>query len=296
MQNIDLRENSQHGGLLLPIDCYEARNLNSPNGVRCHWHEEMELFRITRGTMRIQAGEELFEASAGDLLFFNSGELHAAEAMPGEPCEFQAVVFSPDFLCGAEGDGIRMEYVAPTVSGKLLLPRCTQPVSLDGGEIHRCFTQAFRLLREQPELFVFPLKASMLRLFGLLLRHAQRLPEGRGDSETVSGIKEAISYIHENFGRAITLGELAELCSMSPGHFCRVFKQYTMKTPVQYINTVRLTRAMELLRKTDRKVLDVAIDSGCNSQSYFIEVFRENVGITPAYYRQQELRKQQESS
>ena len=69
-----------------------------------------------------------------------------------------------------------------------------------------------------------------------------------------------------------------------------------MKTPVQYINTVRLTRAMELLRKTDRKVLDVAIDSGFNSQSYFIEVFRENVGITPAYYRQQELRKQQESS
>ena len=96
MQNIDLRENRQHGGLLLPIDCYEARNLNSPNGVRCHWHEEMELFRITRGTMRIQAGEELFEASAGDLLFFNSGELHAAEAMPGESCEFQAVVFSPE--------------------------------------------------------------------------------------------------------------------------------------------------------------------------------------------------------
>ena len=72
---------------------------------------------------------------------------------------------------------------------------------------------------------------------------------------------------------------------MSEGHFCRVFKQYTLKTPVQFINGVRLTHAADELANTNKRVLDVAMDCGFNSVSYFIEVFRESCGITPSRYR-----------
>ena len=46
---------------------------------------------------------------------------------------------------------------------------------------------------------------------------------------------------------------------MSSGHFCRLFKKYTFKTPVQYINGVRLSAATDLLLESDRKVLEMCI-------------------------------------
>ena len=72
---------------------------------------------------------------------------------------------------------------------------------------------------------------------------------------------------------------------MSEGHFCRVFKQYTLKTPVQFINGVRLSHALELLTATNLRVLDIAMDCGFNSMSYFIEVFRTEYDATPLQYR-----------
>lgn len=66
---------------------------------------------------------------------------------------------------------------------------------------------------------------------------------------------------------------------MSSGHFCRLFKKYTFKTPVQYINGVRLSAATDLLLESDRKVLDVAFDTGFNSLSYFIGVFKQSMGL-----------------
>ena len=72
---------------------------------------------------------------------------------------------------------------------------------------------------------------------------------------------------------------------MSDGHFCRMFKKYTFKTPVQYMNSVRLSAAMDLLTRTDRKVLDIALDTGFNSLSYFIGVFKQGLGCTPTQFR-----------
>lgn len=288
MQNIHLRENRQHGGLLMPIDCYEMLNQNCYDMLECHWHEEMELFKIMKGTMRVQAGEEIFEAHAGDLLFFNSEELHAATALEGEISDYRAIVFSPDILCGSDGDCVRLDYIVPVLNGGLVLPRMIHDNCARGIEIHQSFDILYHLVEKQPELFPFLLKSEIFHLFALLLADAKRMPATIRRNEAVSGVKGAISYIQENYAKPITLKELSDLCSMSQGHFCRVFKQYTTKTPVQYINTVRLSKAMELLRETDRKVLDIALDTGFNSLSYFIGVFRESVGTTPTAYRQQE--------
>ncbi|HEX3037443.1 MAG TPA: helix-turn-helix transcriptional regulator [Oscillospiraceae bacterium] len=84
---------------------------------------------------------------------------------------------------------------------------------------------------------------------------------------------------------AFTIQLLAERINVSQGHFCRLFKQYTMKTPIQYMNHYRLSKAMEFLQTTNRKILDIALDTGFSSLSYFINVFQKNIGCTPSAYR-----------
>ena len=105
------------------------------------------------------------------------------------------------------------------------------------------------------------------------------------ESSSFKSIKKVTKYINENYGSAISIDDLAALCNMSQGHFCRLFKQITLKTPVQYINNVRISKASEMLIFSDRKILDIAMDTGFNSLSYFIGVFKESMGITPTNYR-----------
>ena len=77
-----------------------------------------------------------------------------------------------------------------------------------------------------------------------------------------------------------------------PISVCRLFKKYTFKTPVQDINGVRLSAATDLLLESDRKVLDVAFDTGFNSLSYFIGVFKQSMGCTPTEFRRRHGRQE----
>ena len=100
-------------------------------------------------------------------------------------------------------------------------------------------------------------------------------------------MKAAIEYIQEHYRQPITVSQLAQLSHMSDGHFCRLFKRYTFKTPVQYVNGVRLSAAADLLMESGRKELDIALETGFNSLSYFIGVFKQNMGCTPTEFRRQ---------
>lgn len=271
----------EQAGGFLPVNCYQCHHQE----IDCHWHEEIEILCVERGKLQIKAGQQVFDGEAGDLFVFAPGELHAAVPKE-ETCEFRVMVFSPEILCGSQGDCIRLQYVAPIVGGTLVLPTRISLVEPDGIEIYECLKKIFELVEEHPVCYELLVKAQLLELFARILPKSHRIAPSNGAREsTASKIKKSIVYIQEHFASPITLKELADICGMSEGHFCRTFKQYTMKTPIQYINSVRLSHAMELLLKTDRKIAEIAIDTGFRSQSYFVAFFREMVGITPSVYR-----------
>ena len=157
----------------------------------------------------------------------------------------------------------------------------------------RQFDELYALL-EKKEGKTYPLliKAGILKLFACLMEQSVPQKQTR-KTETADRMKQVLSYIGDHYREALTLEELAGQCGLCQGHFCRMFRQYTLKNPVQYINTVRLDAAAQLLRTTDRKVLDIALDTGFNSVSYFTGVFRDYVGVTPTVYRKQMQQKEE---
>lgn len=289
MGNRELKEDRQHGDISLPVDCYRIGPPYSltHQELECHWHHEMELFKVERGTARVQCGSDHLEAGAGELVFFNSGELHAAQPGDGQVLDYAAVVFSPEILCGDQSDIARRKYIAPVLEGKLHLPRITLPAG-EGREMLEAFDRVMDLLVRRPPAYELRVRAGLLEIFaGLAERGERSAPQEKAPAQ---GVKTAIDYIRGHYRQQITIGELARLTHMSEGHFCRLFKKYTFKTPVQYVNRVRLSAAMELLLESDRKVLDVALDTGFNSLSYFIGVFKESMGCTPTEFRRRQGR------
>lgn len=98
-------------------------------------------------------------------------------------------------------------------------------------------------------------------------------------------LMQVLEYIHEYLDRDIKLADLAQLLGMSQFHFSYLFKQAIGTSPYQYLLQQRVERAKQLLRQTDRSIMDIALECGFNSHSHLSKQFRQFTGMTPKTYR-----------
>ena len=92
-------------------------------------------------------------------------------------------------------------------------------------------------------------------------------------------------YIHKHLHRSLQIRELADEACMSEPSFYRTFKQTFGVTPVDYINQQRITLASRLLRTTNRCLGDISAECGFNNLTYFMKLFRREIGSSPTQYR-----------
>ena len=98
-------------------------------------------------------------------------------------------------------------------------------------------------------------------------------------------IKKAILYISKHFAEPITLEDVANLVHLNPAYFSTIFKQSTSSSFKEYLNMVRVEESKRLLSNTDYSLIDIAIATGFENQSYFSKVFKKYTGLTPKQYR-----------
>ncbi|MBR6088580.1 MAG: helix-turn-helix domain-containing protein [Anaerolineaceae bacterium] len=99
-------------------------------------------------------------------------------------------------------------------------------------------------------------------------------------------ISQAEQYLKENFcDPNISLISVANHVAMSAAYFSTVFSQTTGRSFITYLTALRVERAKELLRTTNMKLADIALEIGYSEPNYFSHVFRKTVGITPKEYR-----------
>jgi AraC family transcriptional regulator len=92
-------------------------------------------------------------------------------------------------------------------------------------------------------------------------------------------------YIDAHLERDVKLADLARLLGMSQFHFSHMFKQSIGTSPYQYLLQQRIERAKQLLKQTDRSIVDIAFGCGFNSHSHLGKQFRQLTGMTPKKYR-----------
>lgn len=106
------------------------------------------------------------------------------------------------------------------------------------------------------------------------------------ETETIMSVQRMQEYIDVNILRKITLKELAVVAGYSPWHAARLFKEATGKAPFEYIRALRLTKAELILRDSNEKIIDVAMDFLFNSHDGFTRAFSKEFGTTPSKYSQ----------
>jgi AraC family transcriptional regulator len=99
-------------------------------------------------------------------------------------------------------------------------------------------------------------------------------------------VQQAIDFIERNLHEEVDLRAVSRAAGMGHSNFQRTFKALTGETLKRYVRARRLGHAMDLLESTDRRVLDVALAAGYESQESFARVFKSTVGVTPSEWRQ----------
>jgi len=125
-------------------------------------------------------------------------------------------------------------------------------------------------------------------LHEMLERVMECIHRHRAQTNTVL-LTAAMEHIGEHFAEDISRDDVARIAHMSPSHFSRLVRKQTGKSFTELLNKTRVSHAADLLRRTDRSLVLIAMEAGFRDQSYFTKVFRRHTGLTPRQYRQNYL-------
>lgn len=95
-------------------------------------------------------------------------------------------------------------------------------------------------------------------------------------------ILPAVDYIRQNFRSPISVTMLTELCGISDEYLRTLFRSYTGQTPLEYIQTLRLSYARELLISGQIGVAQAAAESGFENPGYFSRLFKKRYNVSPS--------------
>jgi len=103
-------------------------------------------------------------------------------------------------------------------------------------------------------------------------------------SNQVTDIIRLIDWIEKNYAEKINLDNLSRISGFSKKYLCKVFKEYTSKTLINYINELRIENACHEMTIKRKSVTDSAFVSGFNDLSYFCRTFKKYKNMTPREY------------
>lgn len=113
----------------------------------------------------------------------------------------------------------------------------------------------------------------------------QAVRDAKNISENSAYFNRCREYISAHLGEKISVTKLAEICGLTPNYLSALFKKISGKTITDYILEQRITAAKQLLLSGEYTTDEIATFLGFHSQSYFIERFKKQVGMTPRAWK-----------
>lgn len=257
---------------------------------RWHYHPEVELIHIEKGTGTQFIGDNISRFAKGDLLLVGSNVPHywrCDEAYFQNNFDLQAkatvVHFAEDFW------GKSFLDIPENKPVKDLLLRSRKGISINGPakkDVIRVLQQM--TVAQETERLILLLKA----LYLIAKTPGQQMLSSAGFQPAViqgetDRINDIYAYSLAHFKEKITLEEIASVAHISENSFCRYFKTRTRKTYSRFLQELRIGHACKLLIEGRLNLAQVCEESGFNNFTNFYRYFKQITGKTPAEYQKQ---------
>lgn len=285
-----LKETAHSGDSMFPVYSQDINIGPKTNMLNCHWHDEIEFILATSGRAIFQIENCSYKVNEGEIIIIGSGELHSAYSTDSENnCTCKSIIFNSEILSSKSSDAIQIKFINPLINNQLVLPHHLTCTNSNEMSVRNFLSDLINTLDSKDDNFELMVKSYLYMIFSKVMlmvtyKGINDLSDPNPNSKLES-IKHILDYIHINYNKPLTLKELSSELNMSEGHFCRIFKSITFKTPVDYLNYYRTTKAQDMLLNSNKKVLEISMDVGFNNLSYFINIFKKNTAYTPSSFR-----------
>ena len=122
-----------------------------------------------------------------------------------------------------------------------------------------------------------------VKIYSLMCMMAN--PEYSIHDEKLEQINIAKKFIEESYQEPLTVERIAGTVNLSASYFSKIFKAAANLSPYDYLLSIRLEKAKELLRKSDFSISSIAYLTGFNSDANFIYFFKKQTGVSPLKFR-----------
>jgi AraC-like DNA-binding protein/uncharacterized RmlC-like cupin family protein len=245
--------------------------------IEAHHHNDYaELLYCIEGERRIRIGRRELRAGPGDLVVFHPAVVHEEWVQPGRY----------RIIC--------LRFRAADVAGNVPFPGPAQlepVVQLPWRERFRAIVEQIVVENNGVDHWSQVLAGTYLTQFVVLLWRAlthfksEMQPTAADSEERVGRI---IDIIHNSLNGELSLRDLARASLMSESHLSHVFKQVTGKPPKRFLIESKMTKARDLLRRTDDSVVAIAESLGYDNPQYFSRLFKKETGQAPLAYRRRQ--------
>jgi len=314
MINNNLLENIQHHTENKSFSLHRTEvDPSYTNALYVHYHPEMEFLYLAKGSMSFFFEGRCIEMKPGEAVFVPPYIVHNSLKGAGSECEYSAVVFSEEWLFGSSNMN---EYTRPiyenryeccchimssnshissvnnasSVEDMLSVDNVSSVVITTASTVTPHLLEILSHIhtyKNQPlESFELKLKGELLICFQYLYStYFSKSLSAAPITSSAYAIQSCLTYINEHFSEDYSLDTLSEKFGYSPSHFEHSFKDITGSTPFVYINRIRIIKASEMLKSTDKKITDIAAECGYSNISYFNRTFKKIMGVSPKEYR-----------
>lgn len=204
-------------------------------------------------------------------------------------------VLDEEQLNEVKSDGISMVWVHQTEEFERLTARLKAlqlaPEQLHSllSTMHTSWNSVFQAVTNQPlllpasfnhwqeaEQWLASVRQQMLQIVG----------KSRFAGEVQRSVALALQFMHEQLAENVNAADIARKVGMSRGYFSQCFKDWTGVTFNEYMRRIRMEKAKQYLRYTNRTIAWIAEKSGYADEKYFSRTFRRTIGMLPSEYRQ----------
>ena len=227
-----------------------------------HWHMEHELIACREGSAQIMLDDTMYNITQRQCIFCHSGRVHYISASPDSlllVCLFNEKMY----------DSITSPFALEN------------PVFEDRYGILPKLSEIRHELQNQPIFFECRTEAMIGEILVDIFR-GEPLREAQWQfSDVITRYKQLLNHIDLEYEH-ITYQNAVQFMNMSDAYFSRYFKRQAGMTFSQYLNVVRIEKAVQLLDcAPTMKITDVMLRCGFNTIRSFNRVFREVTGFTP---------------
>lgn len=248
---------------------YSAPNISGAPDY--HIHDGYEMIYLISGNLELFIKDQVYSVTPGNITVIPKEAIHKTR---NTASEYKRVIWN--FTDNAIDKAI-MPNIQKLFSHRVYSPTDTKFIN----------TLIKNFKKEKENNDIFSQKISICYLNILLVHLARNMDSYAVTDNKITNptVERLIKYVNENYDAPVILKEVSKKFKLTPNYLSKLFFENTGLHFKEYLTSIRIRHAKEMLDNTNKSIKAVAYDCGFNDSNYFSTAFKETTGFSPAAYR-----------